>query len=286
MLAVGLVGAGLLMAFPGATGAAFLGSTEAGIWVFADCALLSLSLAIGALSWGRMTSWVREVGVRGVIHTGWLYLSLVLLSIIAPTVATAGVHHPIAHHTTRTAVLVGAVLLGAFPAFATLILIAIRFDGSASTEGALQPARANVLALALRARGDMQHALTSLASLIAGAVLATGAYRVALLAYQPRDELPILSVLAYGAYFTAVIAAVYIPTHLLWQKEVSALRDLLYPLPGSGIITAQWLEDRRAYESTLNLSLTAGGTLATALRVLAPLLAALVTVLFPASAPS
>lgn len=161
----------------------------AGVWVFSDCALLALSLAIGYSSWPVMASWLDGATIKSLLGAGAIYVVLVALSIVAPLIATADIRHPIDHHLMRTGVLVVAVLVGAFPAFASLVLVSIRLgeDLSVQTNGVVE---SDQVAVAIRTRADIHHALTSLSSLVAGAVIATGAYGAALRTYGPQDQLP------------------------------------------------------------------------------------------------
>jgi hypothetical protein len=214
-------------------------------------------------------------------HDRHLFHALLMIVYLVAEASTASFHHPISDHALRVALLFAVVFAGSLPAFAILVAIMASFHSQVWSRFAAQLSAGKRIHEALRARGDMQRALAGLPSLVAGAVLATGAYRIAVLAHDPNSEIPTIQVLAYGAMFTAILAAVYIPSYMGWQDRVAELRDDLYPIPEPGIIRHDWMEDRSAFEALVHVNVTAGAAFKTAFAVFAPLAAALLTVVIP-----
>jgi hypothetical protein len=281
MFAVAVVGWGVQVVSPGPEGARFLDNVEASIWVYTNCALLALSVAVGWASIKRLAYWARLAGWTIIVGACLLYVALASASYLVAEASTASFHHPISDHALRVALLFAVVFAGSLPAFAILVAIMASFHSQVWSRFAARLSAGKRIHEALRARGHMQRALAGLASLVAGAVLATGAYRIAVLAHDPNSEIPTIQVLAYGAMFTAILAAVYIPAYMGWQDRVAELRDDLYPIPEPGIIRHDWMEDRSAFEALVHVNVTAGAAFKTAFAVFAPLAAALLTVVIP-----
>lgn len=126
-------------------------------------------------------------------------------------------------------------------------------------------------------RSYLQRFLAVLALVIGGNVLVAGAFRAALLAHSQQPPLEAIVLLVYGAMMTGLLALVYVPAQLAWQAKARALRDELYPLPQDGRPNHDWYISRADLEGMLNLKVSAGATLATALGLLAPFASSLVT---------
>ncbi len=133
-------------------------------------------------------------------------------------------------------------------------------------------------------RAALQRFLVSFGVLISSGVLATGALRGALLADGvSADVIPGISLLTYGAFFTALAALIFVPAYVAWQGQVVDLKDNLYPVPENGLPSRDWHQARSDFDNLLSARSSAGSVFAAAFGVLAPLAGGLVTALIPTS---
>src|SRR5688500_13313480 len=82
MITAAGIGVALQAGFPGESGATFLDLPEARIWVFTNCVLLAMSVAVGLWTFPTWRWWLREAGLRMMGRTtAALYVALLLVSI-------------------------------------------------------------------------------------------------------------------------------------------------------------------------------------------------------------
>jgi hypothetical protein len=126
-------------------------------------------------------------------------------------------------------------------------------------------------------RDELQRVLFFLGAMIGAATLALGAQRHAFVEHGvvSADDFPPELVLAYGAYYSLLLAAAYVPVYV---NVVALGRDVLDRLLGrwppnlrDGKAWGEWISQRDAAELFLQLRTTPVQRLQTALAVLAPL---------------
>lgn len=279
MFAAAMVGAAVQVLFPGAKSDGFFDLPEARTWVLANSVLLALSVGVGLWTFQTFRWWASGVGRLFRLATACVYLAILLFTMFLPENSAGDLEHPVTHHGTRVAFLVLVVMLGAFPSFATMVLITDRLFRSPDDDPQRTDARGQ-LELLLRARADMGRALAALASLMTTAVVATGAYRVALEAWGGGgSSLSPYAVAAYGGYLSALIVAVYVPTRLVWRAAGTALRDELHPVPRSSLVERAWIDGRQSIDELLGLGASSRGGLQSTLEMAAPLAAAFLPLL-------
>ena len=242
MLAIAVVGASVQVVFPGDQAASFFDLPEARAWVLANSALLALAVGVGVWTYPSLSWWARGASTRFILAIAAVYLALLIVTMFLPEESAGDLQHPVAHHGMRVAFLVFVVMLGAFPPFAVMLLITARLP----SESYAAPVQLDIV---LRARADLDRALAALASLLTAAVVATSACPVALDAWGGGTSLSAYAVVAYGGYLSALIAAAYVPSRLVWRAAGSTLRDEMYPLPQSSAIGREWLSDRQAVDN-------------------------------------
>jgi hypothetical protein len=157
------------------------------------------------------------------------------------------------------------VIVGTFPStsFAGILLVQARLStlGRETLTTVAKKAGQIVLEL-LWLRRTLQQFLASFALVISGAVLAAGALRVALLADgESPARFPVVAILTYGGFFTALTALIFIPAYLAWQDQVGRLRDQLYPVPEGGLSSHDWYESRNDFDTLLSARTSAGTVL-------------------------
>jgi hypothetical protein len=135
----------------------------------------------------------------------------------------------------------------------------------------------------LELRGLLERVLAVAAAVIAVAVLAAGALRSAVNFSLGTDAYPRQDVIIVGAYFTVLLALVYLPVYQT-LSEVGR-KNLDAACPAEEPSSAGWsdaYDKRSSLAGLLQLDVTTGIGYKAAVAILAPITSALVTLLFPA----
>jgi hypothetical protein len=135
-------------------------------------------------------------------------------------------------------------------------------------------------------RADLQRFITLLGAMIALATLAKGALRQAILATGGNpSEFPSEYVLLQGAYFTGLLALVYIPTFTILAAIGSDLVASIYPVTGPDLDwdnLSRFQANRKSLEELLQLRSGAIHNLRASVSILAPVATSVITVLLGA----
>lgn len=115
-------------------------------------------------------------------------------------------------------------------------------------------------------------------AIVAVGIVSTSELRKLVLAKDPHANFPKEAVLAYGLWFTTLLALVYVPASTamttLGEKVVDSLRP--FPLPTDlNVDLKAWDEQRQVLGRYLGLDRTTGEVMQAAFAVLAPVLASL-----------
>ena len=106
-------------------------------------------------------------------------------------------------------------------------------------------------------RTHLQRYITRAGAMVALATLAKGALRQAILATGGNSaEFPAEYVLLQGAYFTALLALVYIPTYSILAEVGSDLVETIYPVTTGDLDwdhLSRWQANRKSLEGLLQL---------------------------------
>ncbi len=81
----------------------------------------------------------------------------------------------------------------------------------------------------LELQAELQRFLGTLGAILGLLILSTGAQRLAVLSYPVKTEYGYGIVLAYGFFFSILVAAVYLPTHLTLTSVGNGIRDAFFP---------------------------------------------------------
>jgi hypothetical protein len=133
----------------------------------------------------------------------------------------------------------------------------------------------------LRFRDQLQQFISILGTVIGLATLATGAARKGLIAWGASVEAyPLTIVLVYGAYYTVIVALVYIPTYSSLVEIGRGLLEAFFPKssPKSGNWTDMYAK-RRDLEELLQLRTSVQHNLQSSVAVFAPLLSGILAAL-------
>jgi hypothetical protein len=130
-------------------------------------------------------------------------------------------------------------------------------------------------------RSVLQNLLFTGAVTIGAATLVTGAFRQAILAWNPKADFPPSYPLLYGGLFTVALAFLYLPVYLNLQQQGRALIEACWPIPDKADSIDDWHKHRQTAETTLGI---AGGIkegFQAGAAILTPLITAVVAVLLP-----
>jgi hypothetical protein len=132
-------------------------------------------------------------------------------------------------------------------------------------------------------RAHLQRFITVLGAMVALATLAKGALRQAFLATGGNPSLfPMGYVLLQGAYFTGLLALVYIPTYTVLAAIGADLVDSAYPITESDPDLehlSRWQANRKSLEELLQLRSGAVHNLRASVSILAPAASSVIAVL-------
>jgi hypothetical protein len=264
----------------------FADRPEFDVWTWTIAAEVGAAVAVGVATWPTFRVIGQATGRRAIIRGIISLLAAGLLIMFVPRAVTTSGDFPLWLHFAR--VTVATLVVGIFvsPSFLGLVLVQTRLHALAQ-EAPIEVAAergGHVVVELLWLRAALQRFLVSFAVVISGAVLAAGALRNALLADgAPAENLPVVSILSYGGFFTVLSALIFVPAYLTWQEQVFDLRDQLYPVPRNGLQPHDWYQARSDFDVLLSARSSAGSRLATAFGILAPLAGGLVAALIPTS---
>jgi hypothetical protein len=284
------------LAFPGSINAEeweFLSKPQSQVWIL----MVSAQFAF----WGSVIfplwRWKAEVKPPSGDPVVRLKAILAIVFFAIPTyffarvIPDAGLaHHDakralVAHHDAKLALinLVGALvaITAAAGIWHVRATIEATFAGRRPDEGTGMTAKewaADILHL----RQQLQRFIGLLGAMVGLGTLTKGALRQAFLASGgPPGLFPSEYVLIHGAYFSCLLAFVYVPTHALLAEAGSRLVDTVFPLASPDLDlkkSAGWQADRKALEDLLQVGTAATDDLRASLSILAPLATGIVSV--------
>jgi hypothetical protein len=195
---------------------------------------------------------------------------------------------PLWRHTTKVPVLVVIALIVGLVALVGIWLIGFAFERLGQTK----QTTAHDIERFLSLRTDLSALLAIVGTIIGLGTLATGALRQAVLAannepffkQHPGMKLEFAQeyVLAYGLFFTGLLAIAFAPSLLAMRAAGARLRDRAYPLPEPTDSSFGAVNDKRkALDELLQVNLSATATFKAGVAILAPLAGSVVTLLLP-----
>src|SRR5713101_1471819 len=184
---------------------------------------------------------------------------------------------PLAHHSAKVLVFAVAAFLTSLLAVVGMLLVRSATAGLFADEGETDGDLVRYLGL----RDYAENFLLILGGMIGMATLSLGALRKAVLAVGYSVEaFPAVLVLAYGAYFTFLVALIYLPVFAALRE--TGFRFLNQSYPFQSVTASTWIEQcgkRQTLEKVLRLEGTAEQSLRSGLAILAPLVGGGVSVL-------
>jgi hypothetical protein len=136
---------------------------------------------------------------------------------------------------------------------------------------------------ALEARRQLRLFLGVSAFLIACAVLVTAALRSALLRNDPTWHFPTSSLILYGAFFSLLLAVVFVPAYMVVQDTGWRIVTLVLEKSALDPPEADWFTLRSSLVAALELDVGLAKTFAGAFAILTPIASAYLTSHFASS---
>jgi hypothetical protein len=197
----------------------------------------------------------------------------------------------LAHHDLKMTLVNLAAMITALVAVAGIWYVRAAVEATFEEGGSnAQPNRSaeEKIQLVIDLRSHLQRFITVLGAMVALATLAKGALRQAILETGGHSaDFPTEYVLLQGAYFTALLALVYIPTYSILAGVGSDLVDSIYPLKGTASDLdwdhlSRWQSNRKSLEAVLQLQAGAIHNLRASISILAPIATSVIAVLLGA----
>jgi hypothetical protein len=278
-----LAGAGVLLVGAGSDPRSLQFVQTPGFVVWAS--VMAVQVAVWAVLavplWSEIVDLVRHHTVG---RTVWaipavVALALVMLAVFSPA---AGFDWPLVGHHAKVWLLTALAALGVgLPAVFGIGLVQDLVRRTVPSTDDTDSIR-----MALASRSRIRRFLGSAGAVIGLAVLASGSLRLAVVpAFVPASSFPPVSVLLYGAFFSALLIVVYVPAHLSLRRLCTEIREASFPLEGMPPPTSAeletWLNGRKRIDTLTEANVTIGSQLQAAVFILAPLTSAAITTLLP-----
>jgi hypothetical protein len=253
------------------------------IWLFALAAETGLLAIVLGLTNDRLCALHAEYKGRKEYPRKKIFANVAILTVVLTAFLWAVEkfvpEYPLPHHVLK---MVGLTLLAWFVALRGFIgMWTVRFALQADyIEKASDPSTRAVQRY-LRLRDHLQFFLTCSGAIIAGGVLAAGALRDAMIADNPaiKTTYPTGLLLAYGLFFTAILAVVYAPAFA--AATTAGRRLLVTAAPAStrrraaaadgGAELVEWLTGRSELRRHLRLDVDFMVTFRRGVAILAPI---------------
>jgi hypothetical protein len=132
----------------------------------------------------------------------------------------------------------------------------------------------------LSLQADLNRFLSILGVILGLIVLSASAQRQTVLEFAPSTNFPYEGVLLYGLFFSILVAAVYVPTHLTLASVGASICDQAFPaVPPSAPEWEERTAKRERLAATLDLDVGLVGRFKASVAIMTPLLGSLVGLL-------
>jgi hypothetical protein len=273
VLAAVLVDAGLfvLIANLNDDGVKFLRTDRALVWAVLNCAESAAWVVIATLLWHKLRrlrdgyGLDRDLARRIAVSTAVVFALALGFAVIG---ARGIPSYPLDGN---PQVLRYSFLLIGFGVSA-MAIVGIWLAGAAAERIPDLPAAAR-LPEYLRLRGELQGFLTAAAVIIGMFLLVGAGLRGAIIGYDRDKHFPAEYIMYSGLFYSALLALAYAPAMIAFRSVAGQMRDELLAFPTGG--SASWVDfvaQRKALESLLELDLAGSKALQTGLAIATPLL--------------
>ena len=263
--------------------ARFLRAPESMVWIFLVAAQVAFWFNSVPFQWrwkcevrdGFGLAFTRDMGAKA---------ALALLLFAAPAVVMAFLQPAtmLAHRAAKLAVVNAIGVAVAFVPLVGIWYTRAAITAPAGPGGAARDDKRRIRDYLLL-RAHLQRFITFLGMMISLGTLAKGANRHAFVATTGRpDQFPPEYVLLYGAFFTGLLALVYVPIHTRLIAAGTALVDSVFAIDAPETDLKQlsgWHANRKSLEDLLHLEARAADDLRASVSILAPVASGVVSIL-------
>lgn len=252
--------------------AEFTARPETQLWFALAAATSGLSLAAGVMviqPWLRL---LHDVDILAGALSVALPMAAGVLALFGPRWVAGRADLPLPDHLRRVAVVFVLGGLGMLPAASGMLLVgAAALGADVGSDDALH----DTVGSLVEQRRSLILFLGVAAFIVVLAVVTSAALRQALLAHG-RD-LPPITLLLYGAYFSALIAVLFVPSYLAQQEAARTVVDKLVPISDTTFPKFPehgWFERQSDLQAFLGLDVSVVGAFSAAFAVLTPVASA------------
>ena len=265
----------------------FLASPKAMVWIILVAGQFAFWATIVQPLWGRLSRLRLDYGLRLTREIRVKFAAAIIFFTLPGFFLVRIVPDSnLAHHDLKmaivnfTAMIVSLiVVIGIWYVRAAL---EATFGGKGAGERSVHSVQERIQVL-LDLRGYLQWFITLLGAMVAMATLAKGALRQAFLATGGNPAaFPSEYVLLQGAYFTGLLALVYIPTYTILGAVGADLLESAYPISAPDLDwenLSRLQGNRKSLEEILQLRSGAVDNLRASVSILAPVATSVITVL-------
>jgi len=269
---------------------AFFESPKAMVWIFFVAAQFAFWANIVEPLWRWRSQLKRVYGIRDT-HAIHLKLAAAVVFFAIPGFFLVYVvpDSNLAHHDPKMALVNLFAVIVALIATGGIWYVRAAIEATFGRKGAAGrtlDSTQQKIDVVIDLRSHLQRFISLLGAMVALATLAKGALRQAILATGgSATEFPPEYVLLQGAYFTGLLALVYIPTYSMLAAVGSDLVESVYPVSAGELDWSElskWQSNRKALEDLLQLNVGAVHNVTASISILAPVATSVITVLLGA----
>jgi hypothetical protein len=265
----------------------FLASPKAMVWIILVAGQFAFWATIVQPLWGRLSRLRLDYGLR-LTREIRVKLAAALIFFALPGFFLVRIvpDSNLAHHDLKMAIVnftaMSVTLIAVIGIWHVRSALEATFGGKGAGERPVHSLQERIQVL-LDLRGYLQWFITLLGAMVALATLAKGALRQAFLATGGNPaEFPSEFVLLQGAYFTGLLALVYIPTYTILAAIGADLLESAYPINAPDLDwenLSRLQANRKSLEEILQLRSGAADNLRASVSILSPVATSVITVL-------
>ena len=265
----------------------FLASPKAMVWIILVAGQFAFWVTILEPLWGMWSRLRLDYGLR-VTREIRLKMAAAIIFFILPGFFLVRIvpDSNLAHHDLKMALVNFTAMIVSLVAVAGIWYVRAALEAVFAGKGAGERPAHSVqegIKVLLDLRAYLQWFITVLGAMVTLATLAKGALRQAYLATGGNpSEFPSEFVLLQGAYFTGLLALVYLPTFTILAALGADLLESAYPVTAPNLDwdnLSRWQANRKSLEEILQLRSGAVDNLRASVSILAPVATSVITVL-------
>jgi hypothetical protein len=266
---------------------AFVRSPQAMVWIFFVAGQFAFWANVLGPLWRSRSQLRRDYDLRRTAEIRLkLVAAVVFFALPGFFIVRIVPDSNLAHHDAKMTIVNAIAMIVALIAVAGIWYVRAALESTFAGKGTAGRAVRSLeesISVLLDLRARLQQFIVLLGAMVTLAALAKGALRQAFLAQGGlASTFPPEYVLLQGAYFTGLLALVYIPSYTLLAAIGGDLIDAAYPIKGAHLEwdnLAHWQANRKSLEELLQLRSGAVDNLRASVSILAPAASSVIAVL-------